>query len=96
MRPIGLTRKTGRNKYRGESGGELMLIHQCVDCGALSINRIAADDDAATILDIFQTSIEKPIPALCETNGIAVLQGEDSVALHKQLFGGKEIPVPVW
>jgi hypothetical protein len=96
MQPIGLTLKMGRNKYRRESGGELMLIHRCVDCGALSINRIAADDDAATILDIFRSSIENQIRTLCETNGIAALQFTDSAALHKQLFGGKEIPVPVW
>ncbi len=44
MRPIGLTMKTGRNKYQRESRGELMLVHQCTDCGTLSINRIAADD----------------------------------------------------
>ena len=96
MRPIGLTLKIGRNKYRRESDGELMLIHQCVDCGALSINRIAADDDAATILEIFQSSLENRIHTLCEPNGIAALQFTDSATLHRQLFGEREIPVPIW
>ena len=96
MRPIGLARKPGRNKYRPEAGGELMLIHQCVDCGSLSINRIAADDDAANILEIFRSSLAHQIHTLCETNGITALQYTESAALHKQLFGGKEIPVPAW
>jgi len=96
MRPIGLTLKMGRNKYRRESGGELMLIHQCVDCGTLSINRIAADDDAGTILEIFESSTVNQVLVLCEANGIAPLQKTDSVTLHKQLFGESEIPVPVW
>jgi len=96
MRPIGLTFKMGRNKYQRESGGELMLIHQCVNCRALSINRIAADDDAATILEIFRSSLENQIQTLCEANGITALQFTDSAALHKQLFGRQEIPVPAW
>jgi hypothetical protein len=96
MRPIGLTLKLGRNKYRRESDGELMLIHQCVDCGTLSINRIAADDDAATILDVFESSVNYQIHTFCEGNGIAALRSTDFAVLHKQLFGGKEILVPVW
>ena len=45
MRPIGLTMKKSRNKYQIKSRGELMLIHECIECRTLSINRIAADDD---------------------------------------------------
>ncbi len=96
MKPIGLTFKTGRNKYRSESGGELMLVHQCVDCGALSINRIAADDDTTTILEIYQSSIGNHVQTLCESNGIAPLRSTDLFALHKQLFGESEISVPAW
>jgi hypothetical protein len=96
MRPIGLTLKMGRNKYRRESGGELMLIHQCVDCGTLSINRIAADDDAETILAVFEFSIEERIHVFSESNGITALQPTDSYILHKLLYGSIETPVPVW
>jgi hypothetical protein len=96
MRPIGLTLKTGRNKYRRGSGGELMLIHQCVDCGTLSINRIAADDDAATLMEVFENSVENQIHTVCEANGIAALKRTDSAAIHKQLFGRTEISVPAW
>jgi hypothetical protein len=45
MKPIGLTMKKGRNKYQLGGRGELMLIHECIECGSLSINRIATDDD---------------------------------------------------
>jgi hypothetical protein len=96
MRPIGLTLKMSRNKYRRGSGGELMLIHQCVDCGTLSINRIAADDDTGTLLEVFESSVNDRIHALCEGNGITALRSTDSAVLHKQLFGGTKIPVPAW
>ena len=97
MKPIGLTLKLSRNKYRQETGGELMLIHQCVDCGSLSINRIAADDDASTVLAVFQYSVENQVHKLCEANGIAALRLSDSATLHKQLFGGYTIhAVPGW
>jgi hypothetical protein len=90
MKPIGLALKTGRNKYRRESGGELMLIHQCVDCGTLSINRIAADDDGGTILAVFLSSIEDQIQPLCEASGIAPLESRDANLLQKQLYGAME------
>ncbi len=96
MRPVGLTRKMDRNKYRREVGGELMLIHQCVECGTLSINRIAADDDASTLLEVFEFSVANQTHVVCETNGIAALRSTDLPILHKQLFGGKKIPVPGW
>src|SRR5215475_14044587 len=57
MKPIGLTMKKSRNKYRLEARGELMLIHQCVECSDISINRIAADDDPDSILSTFQDSL---------------------------------------
>jgi DNA-directed RNA polymerase subunit RPC12/RpoP len=56
MRPIGLTLKRSRNKYARERDGEVMLIHQCAECGKLSINRIAADDNEALILQTLEES----------------------------------------
>src|SRR5271157_3828196 len=50
MLPIGLTLKRTLKKYCSGKGGELMLIHRCVACASLSINRMAADDDADTVL----------------------------------------------
>ena len=96
MKPIGLTMKLGRNKYRLDKGGELMLIHQCIECGSLSINRIAADDDSSTIIAVFQSSLEGQIHQMCERYGIRTLRSNDSDILHAQLFGGATVPVGTW
>jgi hypothetical protein len=87
MKPVGLTMKMSRNKYRLNQPGELMLIHQCIECGSLSINRIAADDDSNTMLAVFEASIEDPIQALCEEYGIRALRVSDKEVLYRQLYG---------
>lgn len=89
MKPIGLTMKPGRNKYRRDAGGELMLIHQCVECRSLSLNRIAADDDSETIMAVFQASLTvgHQIHALCQEYGIVMLRADDMRIVHKQLYG---------
>jgi len=95
MKPIGLTMKKSRNKYRLEVGGELMLIHQCTECGSLSINRIAADDDAETILVVFQDSLlyGYEIRVQCEQQDILMLDVEQVEMLHRQLYGqGTALP----
>jgi hypothetical protein len=92
MKPVGLTMKMGRNKYRLDHRGELMLVHQCNDCGTLSINRIAADDDASTIMTVFLASIGNAIHKRCEEVGIITLKSHDVNILHKQLYGeGSEL-----
>jgi hypothetical protein len=76
MKPVGLTMKKRRNKYRLESGGELMLIHECVECGALSINRIAADDDPDSIMEVFRDSLrlDRRTGTRCLEQGILLLK----------------------
>ena len=96
MRPVGLTMKNGRNKYQLDKRGELMLVHECMECGALSINRIAADDDPSTIIAVFQFSLESQIHRICESYGITILQEYDSDVLHQQLYGGVEVPTVAW
>src|ERR1044071_313249 len=99
MKPIGLTMKKGRNKYQPEPRGELMLIHECVDCKTLSINRIAADDDSATVMVVFEKSIalNRQVQALCQENGIAILSTEDTQTVRTQLYGHSiEIPALSW
>jgi DNA-directed RNA polymerase subunit RPC12/RpoP len=59
MRPIGLTYKRIRKKY-GDQRGEMMLVHLCMDCGKISLNRVAADDDSemlAILMTIPATSV---------------------------------------
>lgn len=89
MKPIGLTMKRGRNKYQHEARGELMLIHECVECKTLSINRIAADDDSETILTVFRESFAHgyQIQAICQQYGITILNAEYAEAVHRQLYG---------
>ena len=89
MKPIGLTMKKSRNKYRLESRGELMLVHECTECRTLSINRIAADDDPENILIIFEDSFlyGQPMRQLCEEQGIVMLSQEATEMVYIQLFG---------
>jgi hypothetical protein len=97
MKPVGLTLKMGRNKYQRDARGELMLVHECVDCGALSINRIAADDDSSTLLAVFQASIGSPVHSRCEAQGILTLKASDLHIVQRQLYGSRvEVAVPAW
>jgi hypothetical protein len=88
MQPVTLTTKRSRNKY-GHGRGELMLVHLCTDCGDVSINRIAADDDADTLLEIFNISVALPSLTrdLLLSNEIEILPPESLPALQLQLFG---------
>src|SRR5512135_2552693 len=52
MRPVGLALKKTAKKY-GPRLGELILVHLCLECGKVSINRIAADDLADTLYELF-------------------------------------------
>lgn len=64
-----------------------MLIHECVECGSFSINRIAADDDPDSILDVFNDSLSlsRQLLVRCEEQGIMVLMDLESI--YTQLFG---------
>jgi hypothetical protein len=88
MQPLALTTKRSRNKY-GSGRGELMLVHLCTGCGAVSINRIAADDDAETLLEVFNASLALSVRTrdLLLDNGIAILPEESLAILQLQLFG---------
>ena len=98
MKPTGLTMKKGKNKYRPGSRGELMLIHECMGCGSLSINRIAADDDSDSIMDVFNESLFNcyQIRAKCEQHGILILEASHRQMVVTQLCGySVEIPSAV-
>jgi hypothetical protein len=88
MKPIGLTMKKGRNKYRA-GRGELMLVHECTECKTLSINRIAADDDSETVLAVFEASfgLGWQVQVACQQNGILLLKAEDATIVRTQLYG---------
>ena len=88
MQPVGLTIKLTRKKY-GPGHGELMLIHLCEECTALSINRIAADDDPQRLLTVFEGSfhLDARLLSRLESDDIDLLTGMDGDAIHAQLFG---------
>jgi len=89
MMPIGLTMKKSRNKYRLDARGELMLIHECMECSALSINRIAADDDPESIVSIFQNSLNYDHQQRhhCEQQNIRMFGKGESQIVYEQLYG---------
>ena len=89
MAPVGLTLKRSKNKYQPEARGELMLIHQCTWCKALSINRIAADDDAESVMAVFQDSLSsaEEMYARCQEHAVLMLQAEDREIVHARLYG---------
>lgn len=89
MRPIGLSVKRSRDKYAAHSNGELMLIHQCNECGGLSINRIAADDDPQALLGIFDQSAHLPTALQQQIleQGIHLLQAREMTLVATRLLG---------
>lgn len=66
-----------------------MLIHQCVECARLSINRIAADDDPDRILELFESSqsLDSEMRERLDKGGIALLDPMDKSLIRDQLFG---------
>lgn len=90
MKPIGLTFKhEGVDKYGRLRQGEIMLIHECVKCGKISINRIAGDDNTEAILRVFEESQRLPPEkkGRLEHNNIEVLSKEKREEIFVQLFG---------
>jgi DNA-directed RNA polymerase subunit RPC12/RpoP len=89
MRPVGLTLKRSAKKYAGHAQGELMLVHRCEDCGKLSINRIAADDDGGTILAILETStgLDADMTNRLAQDGVTPLGADQIDLVQRCLFG---------
>ena len=71
MKPIGLTLKDIR--------GELMVVHLCLNCGKLSINRIAGDDNPHSLLSLLELREG--------AKGIKLLVLEDKDQVLTALFG---------
>jgi hypothetical protein len=95
MEPVGLTTKRSKNKYASERDGELMLIHRCTGCEKIVINRIAADDSAAAILEIFDSSCTAGavLHTELDTNGVSMLTAHDRDHVWRRLFGDSLVGV---
>ena len=90
MKPIGLTTKVSRKKY-GTGHGELMLVHLCIDCDRLSINRIAADDDFETIVALYKYSLlmDDSLQRRLKAEGINILDTAGTAIIQAQMFGSR-------
>jgi hypothetical protein len=92
MKPVGLTVKNSHKKYGDEKQGELMLIHLCAECHKVSINRIAADDLASNLYEIFASSqhLDAETRAHLEANQVNILVQADHYVVRARLFGCAE------
>lgn len=88
MQPIALTFKKSRKKY-GTVRGELMIIHQCQACAAISINRIAADDRCDVLLDTMkkESKIRPDQKQLLDKFGIEPICEKDYNRVAMRLLG---------
>ena len=93
MEPVGLTLKHTLKHYGEEKQGELMLIHRCAGCRKISINRVAADDNATRIYDLFLRAqhLEAGLLFRLKAQGITPLTARDLTTVHTQLFGWQSI-----
>ena len=96
MRPLGLTVKRSNKKYKQLGSGELMLVHICTDCGRVSLNRIAADDDVDCLLEAYERSLglDRSMRSSLGHSGIQLLNVMDGGSVRRALFGRSE-PVGV-
>lgn len=90
MKPIGLTfKQEGRDKYRSARQGEIMLIHECLGCKKISLNRIAGDDDPENILKVLKESQQLPPDKKnrLQENNIKLISDDNKKEVLGQLFG---------
>ena len=90
MQPVGLSLKKTCKKY-GQNSGEIMVVHLCSDCGSLSTNRIAADDDAEKLYEIYIQSL-KVDPEKVVDSQIRCLDDTHFQLVTCRLFGQETIP----
>jgi len=88
MEPVGLTLKKSHRKY-GEERGELMLIHVCRECGKVSINRIASDDIAGKLAELYERSLgmDGRLKGKLSACGVEPLGATERAVVVARLFG---------
>lgn len=91
MKPIGITlKREGIDKFTGTpKQGDVMLVHECTQCGKHSINRIAADDSNQSIMQVLEQSEHLPeeLRRQLESEGIALTKPEDKSTIEVRLYG---------
>lgn len=82
MKPVGLTSKTSA----GSKSGELMIVHRCIGCGKLSLNRIAADDLPSVLLELLDGAyLDAGTQQALTATGISLLKRRTAGRLYDQL-----------
>lgn len=90
MEPIGLSFKNYEvNPFTNRGSGELMIIHQCTNCGKISPNRIAGDDSEYQILSILEDSfnLDTNLTNKIKNLGINIISSENKEDALISLFG---------
>ncbi len=95
MQPIGITFKKQGRTYAGEP----MIVYQCLKCGMVHKNRVAADDKNEAIIVVYQRSLQNQINqsiALGERlsdRAIVLADASKATLLLTRLFGKGMIPL---
>jgi hypothetical protein len=88
MQPIGLTFKDmTENPFTGRISGELMIVHRCVQCGRISCNRIAGDDNPDNVLSLLDEPIHPDTQNQLTRLGIGLLTPNDERNVLPILYG---------
>lgn len=90
MKPIGLMFKHAQvNPFTGRTNGDLMIVHECTNCGKISPNRIAGDDNVYMILSILDESlsVSDTVGIRLQQRGISMLTQADKNDVKTALFG---------
>lgn len=90
MKPLGLILKNmTTNPYTGRSSGELMVVHQCLNCGKISCNRIAGDDNSYSITCLLEDShnLNREVVIKLGHQGISLLTQKDKPQVLTALYG---------
>ncbi len=82
MEPIGLTIK--------RDGGELMIVHRCVGCGTIGKNRIAGDDNHASITNLLIKSSELGVEVIEKLHKLGIELCDDAELVEERLHGRRE------
>ena len=90
MKPIGLKFKNIKpDPYTGKISGEPMIVHLCLNCGKISSNRIAGDDNAYTVVSLLEEANKLPqeINQKLANLGIKLLSLKNKSEVLTALYG---------
>lgn len=77
------------NQFTGRTSGELMIVHRCINCGHISCNRIAGDDNNYSIICLLNSSenIRSDISNAIQQLNITLLTQNDSEEVLISIYG---------